>query len=112
MLIREILGRDHEVVTAETGARAKKILDVDQGFDSIIFDLMMPELSGMDLHDWLAVTHPHLAERVIFVTGGAFTPRAAEHLRRCDNLRLEKPFNLNNLKKIVDERVAAIRGEK
>jgi hypothetical protein len=32
---------------------------------------------------------------VVFMTGGAFTPRAREFLARLPNLRIEKPFDLN-----------------
>ena len=33
------------------------------------------------------------ADRVVFVTGGTFTPRAEDFLRHIKNPRLEKPFD-------------------
>jgi hypothetical protein len=47
----------------------------------------------MDLYDWLTREDPDLAEKMIFVTGGAFTPRAKAFLGRVKNPRLEKPFD-------------------
>ena len=102
--------REHETVEASSGAAARQLLEKDQGFDLILCDMMMPAVSGMDLHQWLLANHPVLAERLIFVTGGAFTPKAREYLSKVDNLRLEKPFDVTNFKKIVNDHVTLARG--
>jgi CheY-like chemotaxis protein/anti-sigma regulatory factor (Ser/Thr protein kinase) len=104
--------RGHDTAEAASGAAARQLLEKDQGFDLILCDMMMPEVSGMDLHQWLLATHPHLAERLIFVTGGAFTPKAREYLNKVDNIRLEKPFDVANFKKIVNDRVMLARKER
>ena len=83
---------DHETVEAADGAAARRILERDQAFDVILCDMMMPGVSGMDLHGWLREAHPRLAGRLIFITGGAFTPRAKEFIDSVPNLCLEKPF--------------------
>jgi hypothetical protein len=44
---------------------------------------------------------PELAERMIFVTGGAFTPAGRQFLDGVPNLRLEKPFTVQGLRDIV-----------
>jgi flagellar L-ring protein precursor FlgH len=41
----------------------------------ILCDLIMPVVTGMDLYDELRRTRPALAARVVFMTGGTFTPR-------------------------------------
>jgi len=99
--IAHMLGTDHEVLTASSGAQGKEVLESDQAFDLLILDLMMPKMSGMDLHRWLTETHPQLASRVIFVTGGVFTPGAREYLNKVSTLTFEKPLNTNNFKKTV-----------
>ena len=99
----------HETVQASNGAEAREILEHDQAFDVIVCDMMMPNVSGMDLHQWLAETHPALAEQLIFVSGGAFTPRAREYLGKISNIRLEKPFDMANFKKIVGDRIQMAR---
>jgi CheY-like chemotaxis protein len=104
--------RGHDVVQAASGAAAKEILQTDQSFDLILCDMMMPEVSGMDLHQWLAANHPTLAKQFIFMTGGAFTPRARDYLGKVDNLRLAKPFDVANFKKIVNEFVRSAKSAK
>ena len=73
---------------------------------------MMPDVSGMDLHEWLAATHPELAEKLIFITGGAFTPRAREYLDKVHNPRIEKPFDRAALRWTVSDLIASHRGRR
>jgi DNA-binding NtrC family response regulator len=91
----------HETVLADGGAAAKRLLAEDQGFDVIVFDMMMPHVSGMDLHEWLASSHPQLAARLIFVSGGVFTPRARRYLNTVDVPQLDKPVETANLRRLV-----------
>ena len=51
----------------------------------------------------LAESYPELFKRLVFMTGGAFTPRAAEFLASVDNRRLEKPFSMGLVERIVRE---------
>ncbi|HEX9244478.1 MAG TPA: PAS domain S-box protein [Anaeromyxobacter sp.] len=106
--LRRIL-RTHEVVEADGGAQACQLLSEDAQFDVILCDLMMPNMSGADFHRWLIEHRPDLAPRVLFVTGGAFTPGARTYLEQIDNLRIEKPFDSGNLQRVVAERIRAAR---
>jgi nitrogen-specific signal transduction histidine kinase len=105
-LIR-LLQAEHDVVAAESGSAAERALAADAGFDVILCDLIMPEVSGMDLHDRLVAVRPELAERMVFMTGGAFTQRASAFFGSVPNLRIEKPFDSANLKELVRVLVAA-----
>jgi len=108
--IREALKRilrQHEIVEAESGEQGQALLAKDQRFDVILCDMMMPRVSGVDVHKWLLEYHPQLARKVVFVTGGAFTPGAREYLERVSNLRVDKPFEATNLQKMVAEWVRA-----
>ena len=109
-LIQRIL-KAHECVLASSGESAKEILTQDQDFDLIICDMMMPRLSGMELHSWLYEINPELAQRLIFVTGGAFTPKARHYLKAVGNHRIEKPFNALEFKKTINERVLHAKGQ-
>ena len=42
---------------------------------------------------------------MIFLTGGAFTPRARAFLDEVPNVRLEKPFDQAELKSLVKDRL-------
>lgn len=101
----EILS-DYETVEAASGAEAIEVLRRDQAFDLIVCDMMMSDLSGMDLHEWLTENHPVLAEHFVFITGGVFTARAREYLKKVDNTALEKPFALPTFLKVVTETMA------
>jgi CheY-like chemotaxis protein len=110
--LARLLGRDHEVVTAASGEDGQALLEKDRRFDLVFCDLMMPRMSGMELHAWLAGQDPALAGQVVFVTGGAFTPGAAEYLARVGNLRVEKPFDSTSLRKLAAELVVAARAKR
>jgi PAS domain S-box-containing protein len=106
--IKRIL-RSHEVVEVDSGEQARELLDRDQEFDVILCDLIMPRVSGIDVHQWLSEHHPQLVRKLIFVTGGAFTPGARSYLEQVDNLSIEKPFDATNLSKMVNGWVLAAR---
>lgn len=108
--IARLLGQEHELVAAASGEEARVILEKDPSFDLILCDLMMPEVTGMELHEWLAARDPSLAKRVVFMTGGAFTPRAAEYVSSAGNLRIDKPFSGAALKTLVTGWIAASKG--
>ena len=56
------------------------MLERDAAFDVVLCDLQMPEMSGMELTPPSASAIPALAERFIFVTGGAFSSDARRFL--------------------------------
>jgi FixJ family two-component response regulator len=65
--------------------------------------LMMPRVTGMDFHAELLHDYPDLAAKMVFLTGGAFTPRAREFLERVQNQRVEKPIDVHGLKTLVND---------
>jgi CheY-like chemotaxis protein len=67
----------------------------------ILCDLMMPEISGMDVYEALRLLDPTLLDHVVLMTGGAFTARAQQFLSEVDTLVLEKPFHPGQLHEIV-----------
>ena len=104
--MRELLGLEHDVVIATSGREALDAIGSGSAFDVIFCDLMMPSMSGVDLYERVRVKHPGLERKIVFMTGGAFTPRAADFLASVDNRRIEKPFSLGLLEKIVQEMAA------
>jgi hypothetical protein len=52
-------------------------------------------------HERLSESLPDVLDRIIFVTGGAFTPRGVAFLDRVPNPRLEKPLDLHNLRAMI-----------
>jgi DNA-binding NtrC family response regulator len=92
-----LLGDVHHIETATRASDALARLATGVPFDMILCDLMMAEMTGMQFFEALSATRPELAQRVVFVTGGAFTPASREFLERVPNLRLEKPFDMRRL---------------
>jgi PAS domain S-box-containing protein len=83
---------DHEVVALTSARAALARIEGGERFDVILCDVMMPDMDGMELHTQLSQRVPEMVERLVFVTGGAFTTDAIEFLERVPNLRLEKPM--------------------
>jgi signal transduction histidine kinase len=94
--------REHLDVLALTSAKeALARITAGERFEAILSDVMMPEVTGMDLYQSLLRIAPDQAERMIFVTGGAFTTAAREFLDNVPNPRIEKPVEATNLLAIV-----------
>jgi CheY-like chemotaxis protein len=106
-VLRLILSDDHDVVTTASATEALALCTGGQKFDLILCDLMMPEMSGMDLHRELARINPDQAARIIFLTGGAFTPAAQSFLSDGTKEYIEKPFDSANLRAIVQRHLRA-----
>ncbi|HWB80203.1 MAG TPA: response regulator [Nannocystaceae bacterium] len=99
------LAASHDVALAHDGAEALARIMAGEVYDVILCDLMMPVLTGMELHAQLAMKSPEHATRIVFVTGGAFTAEARTFLEHSENLQLEKPFDVKTLRRVVDEEV-------
>jgi len=104
-LMRRMLAPEHEVEISASAQEALARIAAGERFDVILCDLMMPVMTGMDLYAELARLEPAEAERVIFVTGGAFTVRARAFLDDVSNPRVEKPFDVQTLRRLVNERL-------
>jgi CheY-like chemotaxis protein len=98
--IRRILSKDNDV-TLESDARAALARLDKESFDVVFCDLMMPHMSGMDFFEQISARAPELAARVVFVTGGALSPRSEEFLRDSRNVCLAKPFSRDTLTSVV-----------
>lgn len=99
--VRRMVGQQHDAVVVDGGKSALRLLTTDSNFDVVFCDLMMPELSGPQLYDALALTHPELAQRMVFLSGGAFTEAARTFLERVPNLRMDKPFDRGQLLSVI-----------
>jgi ligand-binding sensor domain-containing protein/signal transduction histidine kinase/CheY-like chemotaxis protein len=110
--IRRTLSRENDVEVLVSARQAlARLTEPELRYDVVLCDLMMPEMTGMDLFDALMKTAPRVAGRVVFITGGAFTAAARTFLDRVDNPRVEKPFDPETLRKLIRAEVARARGE-
>jgi signal transduction histidine kinase len=103
-VVKDMIGNDHETSVVTTGTDALQLLmqEPDDGrFDLILCDLHMPEISGMDLHQKLVEIRPAVAERMVFMTGGAFTERSRDFVSKVGNACIDKPIDVGQLKHLV-----------
>jgi PAS domain S-box-containing protein len=105
--VTRILAKEHEVVTQVSAKQALELCAGGELFDLILCDLMMPDMTGMDLHRELSRVAPEQAKRMIFLTGGAFTAKAWHFLADPPREHLEKPFDPATLRLIVRRRLTA-----
>ncbi len=90
----------HETSAVQNGVDALRLYR-EQPFDLVICDLIMPDFSGIDFYDELKKMGPEHTERIVFMTGGAFTPGSGQFLAKVDNLCLDKPFEIHDLQRVV-----------
>ncbi|MFO0747950.1 MAG: response regulator [Myxococcota bacterium] len=99
--VARALGREHSVVTFAHAADALRHLSDGAACDVIVCDVMMPHVSGPVFVEALRDARPDLVERVVFITGGAFTPAARRYLDALAEPWLEKPIALADLEAAV-----------
>ncbi len=96
--------RPNAVTVAHSGREALALLDGGARFDVIFCDLIMPELTGMDLFSRFRALDPALAERMVFMTGGTFTDQAEAFRGSIPNPFIEKPFDPARVRALVKSR--------
>ncbi len=101
--IRRFLSVEHNVTAVYRARDAIDLLELGTRYDVILCDLMMPQITGMELHGEIVRIDPAQASRIVFLTGGAFTPSAREFLLATTNRRIEKPFDLKEVRRLVNE---------
>ncbi|MFZ5756158.1 MAG: response regulator [Pseudomonadota bacterium] len=91
----------HDVTGTTSARHALEELQSGIRYDIILCDLMMPEMTGMLLHESISRFAPDQAARMVFLSGGTFTQEAMRFIAR-DGIRfLEKPCALDRLLEII-----------
>jgi PAS domain S-box-containing protein len=92
-LANQLRAAGHTVTVQTDGARALETV-LAGSFDLVYCDLMMPGMTGMDIAAVLKARAPEHLQRVVFMTGAAFTPRAASFVADHASVCVEKPFDI------------------
>jgi signal transduction histidine kinase len=100
--VQRALARQHEVVTAHSGPAALARVLSGERFDHILCDVMMPGMNGAEFRDALVRADAGQAARVVFMTGGAFTEATRTFLAGHPGPCLEKPLDLDAVRRILD----------
>jgi CheY-like chemotaxis protein len=89
-------------VTSVASVDAAALALETRSFDAILCDVMMPDRTGLDMHGLLQHRHPELLPRIVFMSGGAFTPTLAAFIEKVPNTCLKKPFTRAELERAVE----------
>jgi DNA-binding response OmpR family regulator len=96
--------KKYAVATAKDGLEALKLFESEEyGFDLVITDIVMPNISGVGVISILKKKYPQIP--VIAITGMGEHPEALAIEARADVV-LEKPFDLSDLEKNITELLA------
>jgi signal transduction histidine kinase/ActR/RegA family two-component response regulator len=95
-LARQLSGHHVEVVSSGQAALERLSTD-DRSFDLVLCDLMMPDMTGMDVYEAVEVRCPELAERFVFISGGGVTERSRKFLEVHADRVLPKPIDSRQL---------------
>jgi len=101
--LRRLFSNEHDVTVVNRGSEALGRLRGGERFDAILCDLLMPEVTGVELYTELRQIAPDQADCMIFLTGGAFSDSSQRFLDGISNRWFEKPCNLDLLRAAVRE---------
>lgn len=101
VLSRALSGSGHHVLTAGSGEEAAEVLK-HHDVDVILMDLRMPGMSGRTLYHVIVSGWPHLAHRIIVMSGDLDEEPQRSWLAAHDVPVVSKPFELRGLLRLVE----------
>jgi len=98
-------------VDVDTACDGRAALDMMQlhEYDLIVTDFKMPQMSGRELFEWIKEHRPHLASRIVFVTGDTVSPETRSFFESTANRYLAKPFRIEEVREVVQRTLEAAR---
>jgi CheY-like chemotaxis protein len=100
------LSGSYDVVVEQRGFEVLERIRRGERFDVILCDVMMPQMTGIELYEVLGTVAPDQASAMVFVTGGASSAKARAFLDALRNPRINKPFTLPALIAVIDKCLA------
>lgn len=100
----------HHDLTTEVSPRAGLERILEGTYDVILCDLMMPEMSGMEIYYAVRRSQPELADRMLFMTGGLFVENAPDFLTSLSGRWIAKPLRIGDLEQLIQDRVRFVEG--
>jgi CheY-like chemotaxis protein len=99
------LSDEHDVQVCDDGKDALERITRGERYDVILCDLMMPDITGIDFYREVLRLAPEVAARIVFMTGGVYTPRMRAFVQALPNRCIEKPPDSAKLREIVRRHV-------
>jgi two-component system cell cycle sensor histidine kinase/response regulator CckA len=95
----------HEVACVSSGAAAISALE-GRAFDLVMCDVMMPDVTGLDVYEHTLRCTPELARRFLFITGVSMGELAA-NISAIGAPVLQKPFGVDELENAIARATAS-----
>ena len=85
-----------QLVSLESWAEAKPLLQAGEKFSLILLDEIMPDTSGSVIYKEICKDYPSMKDQVVFLTG-------SKNVGMTDRPYLEKPFELKALHQLITD---------
>ncbi len=108
--VRRMFDKEFRVEIALDGKAALEKLE-QADYDVILCDVMMPGIGGLDVFRQVRSNNEMLAGRFVFATGGLFSQELSDAVRRLSNMIVEKPFDPDELRRVIEAAANAARSE-
>jgi DNA-binding response OmpR family regulator len=110
VLVKRLLEEDGIAADiAPAGETAREMIDEGR-YDLYLIDMRLPVINGRDLYLWLKFAHPRSVRKVIFTSGDVMNEEMNAFLTRTGEPYLQKPFDINEIKKLVRKKLNSVRG--
>ena len=100
LLARLLTDLGHRPTTVASGEAALAAI-ARQSFDLILTDIKMPGMTGFELYQHIKEHNPHLAQRIIFITGDTISASTQARLAQTGSPYIAKPFSIERLEALV-----------
>jgi DNA-binding response OmpR family regulator len=97
MLARRLRRRGYEVSTADSGATALELISSAHCFDAVLLDVMMPDLTGLEVLAKLRTRFNKEQLPILMATARSDSEDVVEALRLGANDYVTKPINLDEV---------------
>jgi CheY-like chemotaxis protein len=101
MSIKRLLSREYDVVVEHRPRDAVARVAGGERFSAIICDLMMPAMTGAEVHAELERIDAAQAKRMVLLTGGAFDEAFGEIVAKMQDRVVAKPFSHEILREAI-----------
>jgi DNA-binding NtrC family response regulator len=101
-LLLQLKGNGYDVQGAGSGETAFRLL-IEEPFDIVITDLLLPDVNGIDILTKVKTFSPHM--EVILITGYASAETAVRAMKEGAFDYITKPLNIDELRIIIDKAV-------
>lgn len=98
--LTRLLERSYDVVALSSAHEVLRRVGAGERWDVILSDVMMPDMTGLELATRIAETHPVLARRIVLMTGGTCDERVRVSLETSACPIVHKPIELPLLRQV------------